>query len=145
MKKIAITIGLLFALLLCPALWAQTRTVNFEWDPHPQASEIAGFYLFEAKSSMTYGSTPETAFSPGTATTGSVLVSEIGLGRHYFALTAFLSDGTQSSYSNEVTLVIRPDPPVLKSVVQSVASAPIRVLTKLAGLFKPHQNLRIVN
>jgi hypothetical protein len=66
------------------------------------------------------------------------------LGRYYFVATPFDSEGNESAYSNEVTTIIKPKPPILKSLVQAALAAPARAVSRFASLFRDKKQLRIV-
>jgi hypothetical protein len=51
---------------------------------------------------------------------------------------------SRSNSYYEVTTVIKPKPPTLKSVVQTALAAPVRAFDKLASLFRGKKQLRIV-
>jgi hypothetical protein len=126
---------LIVCLLFAVAIPAAAQTVNFAWDPHDQASQIAGFRLYMTKASGGYTGTPVATFTPGTATAGSI--PQPALGRYFFVLRAFIDDpagAVESDNSNEVTLVLKPKPPRLLSAIQTVLLAPIRGAVKAAGI-----------
>lgn len=137
-------LGLIVLLASIGAAQAQ-NSVNFAWDLSSDDSTLGvggGYHLYQSKLSGNY-TTPVATYPPG-ATTGSI--QRPGPGRYYWVLTAFTSDAIESSYSNEVTLVIKPNPPKLNTVQQAMETVK-KGLTYLAGLFKGggKQQLRIVS
>jgi hypothetical protein len=133
--------GFILAMLILMAIPAMAQTVTFAWDPHPEAAQLTGFKLFQSKTSWTYGATPVATFTGGALTTGTI--PKPGLGRYFYVLTAFTPD-VESDFSNEVSLVVKPQKPNLKSAVQSAALLPVKGAVKFAGLFKGKKNLRII-
>lgn len=121
------------------AVPAMAQNVTFAWDPHAEAAQVTGFKLYQAK---TAGGpyTLSTTFNGGSTVTGTI--AKPGLGRYYFVLTAFTPE-VESDYSNEVSLVVKPAKPNLKSVV---LSALVKVKDTLWAAFtgKKKDNLRIV-
>ncbi|HOJ85210.1 MAG TPA: hypothetical protein PKY23_10955 [Bacillota bacterium] len=111
----------------------------FEWDQHPQASELDGFKLYQSKTSMGYPTAPVAIFTGGATTTGTIAAPQ-SPGRYFFVLTAFTGD-VESDYSNEVSFVVKPNPPKLKSIKQ-VAEIIKNSISKLAGLFGEKKTLR---
>lgn len=100
---------------------AFAQSITFQWDPHPQASEIQGFKLYASKQSGSY-TTPIATFQGGTLTTGTIPSGILGLGKQYFVLTAFVND-IESDRSNEVNTVIKPKAPNVTGVLM-VAESP---------------------
>jgi len=139
-KKAGITL-----VLILMALPAMAQTINFAWDPHEEAAQITGFKLYQSKQSNSYTITPVATFTGGSLVTGSI--PQPALGRYYYVLTAFKDDAgyiLESSYSNEVTLVLKPKPPKLNSAIQVIASTISKPFTYLAGLIrKDKRNLKI--
>jgi hypothetical protein len=132
-------------LLLSTAAYAET--VTFAWDAYSESASITGFHLFQSKQSGIYGATQVATFSP-TATTGSI-AKPTQYGRFYWVLTAFYLDAsvtpnltTESDYSNEVNMVIKPKAPTLKSVTLTALGYIAKPATYLAGLFG-RKNLKI--
>lgn len=134
--KHLLCLAVCLALLAVPAV---AQNVNFAWDAHPEAAQLTGFKLYQAK---TAGGpyTSSATFTGGAAVTGSI--AKPGLGRYYFVLTAFNAE-VESDYSNEVSLVVKPQKPNLKSAVLSaMAKAANSLWAAIAG--KKKVNLRIV-
>ncbi len=129
-----IAVGLLL-IMISPAF---SQNVQFAWDAHPEAAQIVGFHLWQSKTSGS-GYAQVATFTPGTLTTG--VIPKPGLGRYYYVLTAYVTDA-ESDYSNEVSLVLKPQKPTLKSAIQTALLAPVRGIAKLAGLFT-HKNLKV--
>lgn len=134
---------LLFSIMLLVALplMAQTGTVTFAWDSHPESAAIDGFKLYQTKQSMNYTTTPVATYTPGALTTGTI-PKPTSFGRYYFVLTAFKTDTSvspsvliESDYSNEVSLVVKPKAPVLKTAILTALMAPVKCIEKMAGLF----------
>ena len=120
---------------------ATAQTVSFAWDPHPEAAALAGFKLYQSKTSMSYGATPVATFIGGTLATGTI--AKPGLGKYFYVLTAYTVD-VESDFSNEVSLVVKPKAPKLNSA-QQVAQAIKDTTIKVAGLFKgKEKGLRVV-
>lgn len=130
------------SLLLLIPLSVSAQNVTFEWDPHPEGTYLAGYKLYQSKTSGMYLATVVATFQGGTLTTGSI--PKPGLGKYYWVLTAYMADGSESDFSNEVSLVLKPKPPVLKSVVQTALMAPVKgaawLLAKITGKDK---NLKV--
>lgn len=121
------------------AVPAMAQNVTFAWDPHNEAAQLTGFHLYQSK---TAGGpyTLSTTFNGGASVTGSI--AKPGLGRYYFVLTAFNAE-VESDYSNEVSLVVKPAKPNLKSVVLS-ALVKVKDTWWAAFTGKKKDNLRIV-
>lgn len=140
--------ALVLIAILIPVL-LQAQTVNFAWDPINDAG-VTGFKLYQSKQSGVYTSIAAT-FTPGTATTGSI-PKPTTYGRYYFAMTAFAVDTTvtpnvtvESAFSNEVSLVLKPNPPHLVSAtLVAVIKAPVKAIKWALGI-RPKGNLRITN
>ncbi len=145
--------ALLFAAALllasAPAL-AQQQTINFAWDPHPQAADLVGFELYQSRTTPVCPgnsaptSAPVGTFSGGATTQGSIPLPSPG--RYYWALVAATPgpDVIKSDCSNEVTMVVKPKPPKLLSAVQAALAAPVKAATAVASLFLPQKKgLRI--
>jgi hypothetical protein len=131
--------------LLCLSVPAVAQQVTFAWDAHPEAAQITGFKLYQAKSSGSYGATAAATFTGGDLTTGTI--PQPALGRYYFVLTAFVDDPSgilESPYSNEVTLVLKPKAPKLINAVQTAVMAPFRAAKWLVAGGQEKKNLKIV-
>jgi hypothetical protein len=135
---------MLLLLLTAPVM---AQTVTFEWDLHEQAADLAGFTLYEAKTTpvCTLG-VPATGLAAYAVTGGSATtttITPVKPGRKYWVLTAKTPDNIESACSNEVSATVKPKAPKnLRNTLVAVLTAPIRGLVKLAGLFD-HKNLRI--
>ncbi len=132
--------------LATPAL-AQAA-INFAWDPHPEATNLTGFKLYQTTISGNYSQPAVATFTGGALTTGSI-PNPTRFGRYYFILRAFFNDTTttpvtviESDNSNEVSSVLKPKPPRLASVVQSVVMAPVKGAVYIARVFVPQKGLR---
>ena len=120
------------------------QDINFAWDLSPDDTLLGangGYRLYSSKQSGSYAGAPVLTVPQGT-TTGSI--GRPGLGRFYFVATAFDSEGNESAYSNEVTSVIKPKPPMMKSVVQTALTAPAKTVSWFASLFSDKKQFRIV-
>lgn len=118
---------------------AVAQNVTFAWEPHSEAAQLTGFHLYQSK---TAGGpyTAAATFAGGATVTGSI--AKPGLGRYYFVLTAYTPE-VESDYSNEVSLVVKPKKPSLKSAVLSaMAKVGNTLWAALTG--KSKDNLRIV-
>jgi len=135
MKKLLLVLGLVF--LFSIPCFAQ-GTITFEWDPHPEASQLTGFKLYATKQCGTYGTSPYVTWTGGSLTTGTA--SSPGLGNWCFVLTAYVPN-LESDYSNEVSLTIKPKPPKVNSVVQTALNG-VKKIAEWAGLIE-HKNLRV--
>lgn len=133
MKKTLLLLAFLF--LAVPVM---AQNVVFEWDPHPEAAQLQGFKLYQSKQSGQYSAPPVATFNGGNLTTGSI--AQPALGRWYFVLTAFTPEGLESGFSNEVTTVVKPKPPVLKTAVQTALLAPVKGAKKLYDLALGNEN-----
>lgn len=129
-------------LVLSGVCYAQAPSVTLAWDlsTSEPLGTGGGYKCYTSKNSMVYGSTPSGSVLPGINT---VTLTPLPYGRNYFVCTAFVADGTESDYSNEVSTVIKPKPPTIKSAIQTVLLMPVKTIVKFAGLFKKNQNLRI--
>lgn len=129
-------------LLLVPSAMAQS--ITFAWDLSVDDAKLGtggGYRVYVGKQSRTYTGIICSA-APGVNTCTGTAPQ---LGNLYFGATAFTTDNVESDYSNEVNTVIKPKPPTLKSAIQTALMAPIKAITKLAGLFRKDKSLRIVN
>lgn len=135
MKRYILTISI--CLLFSVSLFAQNGSISFAWDTHTEAAQITGFKLYQSKTSGSYTlGSPVATFVGGTLTTGTI--PKPGLGKYFWVLTAYLTDGNgtiESDFSNEVYLVIKPKPPKLNTVTQ-IALAPVKAITYMASIFK---------
>jgi hypothetical protein len=139
MKRTMILVSLL--LFTAPVV---AQDINFAWDLSPDDTlpgANGGYRLYSSKQSGSYAGAPVLAVRPGT-TSGSI--ARPGLGRYYFVATAFDGEGNESGYSNEVTTVIKPKPPMLKSAAQTVLASPAKGVSAFASLFRDQKQLRIV-
>jgi len=115
MSKHPVTITLLLALLLGSVLNARAKTISLAWDPSPD-TQVVGYRLYYATGSTTdpyTGTGSDLGPSPvdvGLATTAT-LSGLTDSATHYFKVTAYDANGTESDYSNQVT-----SPPVLVPV-----------------------------
>lgn len=138
-------ITLLIIAILLLAVPAVAQQVTFAWDPHPEAAQITGFKLYQSKQSTSYGAIPAGTFTGGNLTTGSI--PKPGLGRFYFVLTAYVTEGgtdIESGYSNEVSLVLKPKSPnLLSATLMAVITAPVKAV-KWLWASGEHKSLRIV-
>lgn len=116
---------------LVPAV-GLAQTIDYQWDPHPQASLIDGFRLYQSKVSGVYGAQPAGVFIGGNLTAGSVPVSFMG--RVCSVLRAYAGD-IESDNSNEICTVVKPNPPSLKSSIWNA-------IKRTAGLLKKDKGLR---
>jgi hypothetical protein len=135
---------IVFASLLLFAAPVVAQDINFAWDLSPDDALLGasgGYRLYSSKQSGSYTGSPVVTVPPG-ATTASI--ARPGLGRYYFVATAFDSEGNESDYSNEVTTVIKPKPPALKSAFQTALAVPSKPFEKVASLFREKKQLRIV-
>lgn len=131
MKKFIMVLGF----LLLTGGVAVAQNITFEWDPHEQAAELAGFKLYQTKQCGQYGTAPVATFTGGYLVTGSIPLPT-GTGKHCWVLTAYIvADGVdvESAYSNEVSSVVKPKPPKLNRATQ-VALASVKGVVKAAGL-----------
>jgi len=122
----------LFYLMFLFSVPAYSQAINFVWDLHPEAAQLSGFNLYQSKA-VGGPYTSAAMFTPGTATAGSI--PKPGLGRYCFVLTATTPDAIESDYSNEVCTVLKPKAPVLRSVMQAIAMAPVHAVKGLLALF----------
>jgi len=130
-------ITLMFIVLSVPCM---AQTINFAWDPHTQAADLAGFKLYQGKTAGTYDQGLVATFTGGSLTTGSIPVPKPG--RYYWVLTAFTPDSIESDFSNEVTMVVKPKPPKINSVTQ-IARGISKAATSVAKIFAPGTNLKV--
>jgi len=136
MKRILIAL----ALLLC-AVPVMAQSVKFEWDLSLDDASLGtggGYRLYQSKTSMTYGTTPVGTVAPGINT---ITIPKPGLGRYYWVCTAFMADGTESDYSNEVTTVLKPEKP--KNLRHTILSAMAKPFKSIYEMARGHSNLRI--
>lgn len=139
MKTLPTLCLLLFAF---PCLAMAQKQITFAWDLSPDDSLLGptgGYRLYQSKTSGAYTGVPVASVVPGVST---VTITATAMGRHYWVATAFAEDGTESDYSNEVTMVIKPRPPKLNTV-QQIADSIKDAVGKIAGILKEKKNLRI--
>lgn len=79
-----------------------SETVGLSWDPSV-GPEVAGYKIYQATASGAYGAPIATV--PIDLTSYTVTGLEVGF-TYFFAVTAYNSDGSESSYSNEVSKAI---------------------------------------
>lgn len=135
MRRSLILVAVAF-MFLCVPVMAQSETVTFAWDPHPEAAQLTGFHLFMTKNQGSYGSTPTATFLGGSLVTGSI--AKPGVGKYCFVLTAYIDDVgtiTESAYSNEVCAVLKPKPPKLNSAVQAIVTAMVMPFKGVRAIF----------
>jgi len=107
MSKHSVTFILLLVLLLGSVLNARAKTVSLAWDPSPD-TQVAGYRLYYATGSTAdpYAGTG-TDLGPSPVDVGSATTATLsGLAdsaTHYFKVTAYDANGTESDYSNQVT------------------------------------------
>src|SRR5215510_1981189 len=95
----------LLVLLACLSLSfaatpAQAHQIQLGWDPPSQTNGIAGYKLYYDSQSHQY----QTAISVGMTTTYTV--TNVSAGQtYYFAVTAYDTAGTESAFSNEVSVI----------------------------------------
>jgi hypothetical protein len=134
------TLAILWLLILLIAVPCMAQSnLQFQWDSYGMASQATGYKLYQSITSGTYGSTPVATFVGGNLTSGTI-PNPVLIGKYYFVLTAYAS-GNESPYSNEVTYTVGLTAPT--GLKNPVLVAIGKVLTKLAGLFGWHPNLRI--
>jgi len=137
-----------FALLfiMCFAALGVTQDITFQWEyDAEEAPKITGFHAWQTKNPGRYDD-PFVGTFENTALTG-VLPSP-GYGKWCWVWTAFVAEtagDVESIQSNEVCQTLKPKPPKLISVAQSVLTAPIKAATMVASLFLPKKNLRIID
>lgn len=137
---------LIVALLLLFALPVAAQSIDFAWDPHPEASQLTGFKLYQTKTAGTYDmAAPVATFLGGTLTTGNIAKPPIG--KYCWILTAYkeqLPDILESGPSNEVCDKILPKSPGgLKKILTTALTAPVKAVEKVAELVKGKKQLRI--
>ena len=64
-------------------------------------------------------------------------------GEWYFAPTAFIGDGTESDYSNEVSATIKPKAPKVNTVTQIAIAKPVTVIVGLFQSDKRELKMRV--
>ena len=134
------TLLIVALLLLAVPCMAQTN-LQFQWDAHAQASQLAGFKLYSGTVSGTYAVAPVATFIGGSLTSGTI-ARPTKIGKTFYVLSAYDSAGNESGYSNEVSYTVAISPPT--GLKNPILVAIGKVLTKLAGLFGKHQTLRVV-
>lgn len=123
------------------------QTITFAWDAHPEAAVIEGFRLYQAKQSGNYAQPPVGTFTGGALTTGTI-PKPTSPGRYYWVLTAFMADPAggvlESTYSNEVTDVVKPKAPTgFARVLGAVASVPATIGRAVKSVFVREKGLRL--
>ena len=123
MKKI-IFLGFLLLLLFCSSAIAEDNmTLSFEWN---QQGEVDGWKLYESLVSgdnyTLVTEIPKESGDNGTYTTDQVIYAPTGqVTTKYIVLTSYLSNGKESSYSNEVSYTFdfreTPQPPFSLKIV----------------------------
>lgn len=121
---------ILTIILSCMIGYAQTPTITFAWDVHPEAASVTGYKLYQGKVAGAENMvTPVATYVGGSLTTGTL--PKPGLGNYCWVLTAYVTDTLvppntyESDKSNEVCLVIRPSAPRMKSATQALMLIPI--------------------
>jgi len=133
----------LCTLLMLLAIPVCAQNITLAWDLSTDDALLGaggGYKIYQSKQAGAYGTTPIATTAPGINT---VTFSTGVLGKLYWVATAFMADGTESVYSNEINSTIKPKPPKLNTV-QRVAEAVGKAVTRVAGIFKKDKNLRIV-
>lgn len=136
---------LLVLLLIAVPTMAQAPSVTLAWDlsTSEPLGTGGGYGCYMSKQAGVYtAGSPNVTVLPGVST---IVVPNVPYGRSFFVCDAFVGDGTRSDFSNEVSTVIKPHPPTMKSAIQTALMAPVKAITKLAGLFKKDKGLRITN
>ena len=90
-----------FFALVCSSLSAYAADVSLAWDPST-STDVVGYRVHYGSSSGSYGN----FHTVGNQTTYTV--SNLSNGTYYFAVTAFDTEGNESTYSNEVSAVLGP-------------------------------------
>jgi hypothetical protein len=86
---------------------------TLSWDPNTE-SDLAGYMIYFGASSGVYG----TPIDAGTQTTYTV--TGLAIGPYYFAVTAYNTAGTESTFSNEATkIIVDTAPPVMTALSAS--------------------------
>jgi hypothetical protein len=97
-QSLLLALSLVF-LLFGPTSFLDAADVTLSWTPNIE-SDLAGYKVYHGTTSRIYG----TAVDIGKQT--SYVVTGLGLGTHYFALTAYDTSGAESGFSNEVSKVL---------------------------------------
>ena len=111
MKKTILFFVIAFFLMVTSSAFAMD--IGFEWDPNSE-SDLAGYRLYQSAISGTYNlgvGNEVMDISAGTETCTLVGVTD---GQWYWVLTAYDSNGNESSVSNEVSKAVdetAPAPP----------------------------------
>ncbi|MBX3327791.1 MAG: fibronectin type III domain-containing protein [Nitrospira sp.] len=79
-----------------------TRTAMLSWDPNPGA-DLAGYKIYLATASGSYGAPIATTSTDTTSYTVTGLVPNTA---YFFVVTAFTTDGAESTFSNEASTII---------------------------------------
>ena len=98
MKLITLAIPLLLVAISAHASW------TLLWDPNDPSDGVTSYKVYERT-----GTTYNAIVSVTPSSTPSYVISALPRGTHYFAVTALNSDG-ESSYSNEVSIVVKKNP-----------------------------------
>jgi hypothetical protein len=93
---------------------AFAANVNLAWDPKSDPG-LAGYKIYHGTSSRNYG----TSINVGNVTTYSV--TGLNSGTYYFAVTAYYTSGSQTGFSNEVSVTVNTATPTLPGFVCTLA------------------------
>ena len=120
MGRSARRISLVFAILIISIPFMTGRGMagqaTVSWNPNSE-NDLAGYKLYYGTSSGNYGS----PVNVGNQT--SYIVTGLGAGTYYFAVTAYDMSGNESGYSNEVSKTIVAVPPVISGIATQNVSA----------------------
>src|SRR4051812_49322356 len=86
-----------FLLALVPCL-AEAQTLNLAWDASPTAN-ISGYYIYAGTSTGNYNVLSQVVVPAGQTTYAFQATPGV---KYFFAVSAFLADGTESSRAGEV-------------------------------------------
>ncbi|NOS67784.1 MAG: fibronectin type III domain-containing protein [Candidatus Peribacteraceae bacterium] len=117
MKKLLTLLGLVFL-----TTFAHCAAITLSWSPN-QEEDLSGYRIYWGTTSRAYGN-HRTVLTPNTQVTLDGLIPGL---TYYFAVTAFLSDGLESGYSQEVQHLV-PLPPIRALAVFGVDNGPPKVL-----------------
>jgi hypothetical protein len=106
--------GFAMACALVQCITALAANVNLAWDPKSDTG-LAGYKIYYGTSSRNYG----TSINVGNVTTYSV--TGLNSGTYYFAVTAHYTSGSQTGFSNEVSVTVASGSPTLSSLVGAFA------------------------
>lgn len=125
-------------LMVCLALPAMAANVTFIWDLSADDALLGadgGYRLYQSTSAGgPYGTSPVASTAAGVTTV--TIPAPTGIGQYFYVLRAFKA-ALESDPSNEVSIIQKPRPPVLKSATQVASNPAVKPDTQMALRIEP--------